>query len=119
MIVSGLPLLALRQAQREQFVTRRSGRTPKVPDRDRRQQAAIVLSQLDQVVEQIAAVRAEQERAGPSAMVTAVGQGLGDPLVARKLVPARSGNELLVSSEGRVTFRVTDDLVGLRKKAVA
>jgi len=118
-IVSGLPLLALRQAEREPFVTRRSGRTPDVPDRDRRQQAAIVLSQIDEVAEQIAAVRAEHERAESSALVTATGPGLGDPLVARKLVPASSDNELLVSDEGRITFRVTDDLVGLRAKAVA
>lgn len=90
-----------------------------MPDRDRAQQAAIVLSQLDQVAEQIAAVRAEQERAESSTLVTAVGPGLGDPLVARKLVPARSENELLVTDDGRVTFRVTDDLVALRKKAVA
>lgn len=119
MIVSGLPLLALRQAKREQFVTRRSGRTPDVPDRDRAQQAAVVLSQLDHVAEQIAAARAGQSQADSSAIVTAVGQGLGNPLVARKLVPASSGNELLVSDEGRVTFRVTDDLVGLRNKVVA
>ncbi|GAA1548749.1 S8 family peptidase [Nocardioides humi] len=119
MIVGGLPLLALRPAAREQFVTRRSGRTPQVPERDRAQQAAIVLSQLDQVTEQIAAARAELERTESSALVTAVGPGLGDPLVARKLVPTRSENELLVTGEGRVTFRVTDDLVGLRNKAVA
>lgn len=119
MIVSGLPLLALRQAEREQFVTRRSGRAPRVPERDRAQQAAVVLSQLDQVAEQIAAVRAEQGRAEASALVTAVGPGLGDPLVARKLVPARSQNELLVTDDGRVTFRVSDDLVEVRNKAVA
>lgn len=119
MIVTGLPLLALRQAEREQFVSRRSGRTPRVPVRDRAQQAAIVLAQLDRVAEQIAAARAEQGRTESSALVTAVGPGLGDPLVARKLVPARSGNDLLVSDEGRVTFRVTDDLAGLRTKAIA
>lgn len=119
MIVGGLPLLALRQAEREQFVSRRSARTPKVPVRDRVQQAAIVLAQLDHVAEQIAAARAEQERTESSALVTAVGPGLGDPMVARKLVPTSSGNELLVSGEGRVTFRVTDDLAGLRTKAVA
>lgn len=119
MIVSGLPLLELRQAEREPFVTRRSGRTPKVPVRDRAQHAAIVLSQLDEVAKQIAVVRAEQERAEASALVTAAGPGLGDPLVARKLVPASSENELLVSGEGRITFRVTDDLAGLRAKAVA
>ena len=84
-----------------------------------RQQAAIVLSQIDEVAEQIAVVRAEQEQAESSALVTASGPGLGDPLVARKLVPASSENELLVSDDGRITFRVTDDLVGLRAKAVA
>lgn len=119
MIVSGLPLLALRQAEREQFVTRRSGRTSEVPVRNRAQQAAIVLSQIDDVAEQIAVVRAERERAESPALVTAAGPGLGDPLVARKLVPARSENELLVSDEDRITFRVTDDLVGLRAKAMA
>lgn len=51
--------------------------------------------------------------------MTAEGPGLGDPLVARKLVPASSDNELLVSDDGRITFRVTDDLRGLRAKAVA
>ena len=40
-------------------------------------------------------------------------------MVARKLVPASSDNELLVSDDGRITFRVTDDLRGLRAKAVA
>ena len=39
--------------------------------------------------------------------------------MARTLVPARSENELLVTDEGRVTFRVTDDLVALRNKVVA
>lgn len=79
----------------------------------------MVLSQIDGLTNQIAAVRAEQERVERSAIVTAVGQGLGDPLVARKLVPVTSENELLVSDEGRVTFRVTDDLVGLREKVLA
>lgn len=64
MIVGGLSLLALRQVEREQFVTRRSGRTSKVPDRDRRQQAAIVLSRIDEVADQIAAIRAEQSGPG-------------------------------------------------------
>lgn len=119
MIVSGLSILALRQAEREQFVTRRSARTPEVPDRDRRQQAAIVLAQLDTVAEQVAAVRRERESTETAAIVTALGPGLGDPMVARKLVSASSENELLVSDEGRVTFRVTDDLAGLRNKVLA
>ena len=119
MIVSGLPHLALRQAEREQFATRRTGRSPKVPDRDRGQQAAIVLAQLDTVAEQIAAARREQPHAEPSAIVTALGPGLGDPTVARQVVTGAHGNELLVTDEGRVTFRVTDDLAGLRTKTLA
>lgn len=118
-MIDGLPLLPLRKVERERFVSRRSARTPEVPVRDRAQQAAIVLAKLDLVAEQIAAARAEQKRTESSALVTVVGPGLGDPLVARKLVPARSGNELLVSDQGRVTFRVTDDLAGLRAKAIA
>ena len=91
-----------------------------MPDRDRRrQQAAIVLSRIDDLADQIAAIRAEHERAGSSALVTAEGPELGDPLVARKLVPASSDNELLVSDDGRITFRVTRRPQGLRAKAVA
>lgn len=119
MIVTGLPLLALRQAERERFVTRRAGRGPKVPDRDRGQQAAAVLAQVDVVAEQIAAIRHDYGRAEPSAVVTARGPGLGDPSLARQLITASPGAELLVSDEGRVTFRVEDDLGRLRKKAVA
>ncbi|WP_413450471.1 S8 family serine peptidase [Georgenia phoenicis] len=119
MIVSDLPLLALRQAKREQFVTRRSARSPEVPHRDRRQQAAIVLAQIDAVTQQIAEVRHERPDTETSAIVTAVGPGLGDPMVSRKLVSSSSGSELLVSDDGRVTFRVTDNLGGLRKKVLA
>lgn len=118
-IVGDLPLLALRQAERESFVTRRSGRRPKVPVRDRGQQAAAVLAQIDVAAEQIAAIRHEYERADSSALVTARGAGLGDSLVARQLTSASPGAELLLSDEGRVTFRVEDDLAALRRKAVA
>ena len=118
-IVNGLPLLSLRQAERERFVTRRSARTPRVPDRDREQQGASVLAQVELVAGQIAAIQQDSQRANSTALVTAVGPGLGDPLVARKLITTDPGGELLVSDEGRVTFRVDDDLASLRAKAVA
>ncbi|WP_175559126.1 S8 family serine peptidase [Sanguibacter gelidistatuariae] len=116
MIVSGLPMLSLRPADRERFVTRRSARTPKAPERDRSQHGASLLDQIDRLAEQFAAIRAEP---GSSSIVTARGAHLDDYTVSRQLAPANSGSELLVSDEGRVVFRVSDDLAGLRAKAVA
>lgn len=125
-IAHGLPLLPLRRAEQERFVTRRQARAPKPPDRDRAQQAASVLGQIDSVAAQIAARRQlRSTQSNPSepspapALVTALGPHLDDAAVARQLVPDSSSNKLLVSDEGRVVFRVSDDLSALRLKAVA
>ena len=85
MIRTGLPLLPLRSAEPERFVTRRSARTPEVPDRDRREHAATLLDQVDRVAEQIAAIRAG---AGPeaAAILTALGPSLDDPAIAQPSV---------------------------------
>ena len=119
MIVSGLPLLPLRPAEPEKFVTRRSARTPRVPDRDRRQHAAAVLDGVDRVAEQIAAIHSKYQRTETGAIVTALGPHLDDPQIAPQLVTASRGSDLLVSDEDRVVFRVEDGLAGLRNKAVA
>jgi len=118
-IIDGLPLLELRRAAHERFVTRRQARTPPPPERDRAQQAAIVLTQIDQVVEQITSARAVQDSQLRTILVTAIGSNLGAPDVAPQLVSRSAGAELLVSDEGRVVFRIGDDLAGLRRKAVA
>ncbi|MGZ0148984.1 S8 family serine peptidase [Kribbella sp. WER1] len=54
-----------------------------------------------------------------AAVVTAVGPGLDDPSISSQLAPASSNAELLTSSEGRVVFRVEDNLRALRTKATA
>lgn len=118
MIRTGLPLLPLRSAEPERFVTRRSARTPEVPDRDRREHAATLLDQVDRVAEQIAAIRSDLST-GSAAILTALGPHLDDPAIARQLATASRGSDLLVSDEGRVVFRVEDDLAGLRNKTVA
>src|SRR5262249_32222796 len=41
------------------------------------------------------------------------------PTVSRRLITDSPDSQLLVSDEGRVVFRITDDLAGLRAKAVA
>ncbi|NTW39687.1 MAG: S8 family peptidase [Cellulomonadaceae bacterium] len=51
--------------------------------------------------------------------MTAVGPELDVPAVAAQLATASPGAELLVSDKGKVVFRVTDDLAGLRRKATA
>ncbi|AKS32775.1 hypothetical protein AFA91_13770 [Mycolicibacterium goodii] len=52
-------------------------------------------------------------------IVTALGQNLDDPNLSRQLITGSPGSELLVSDDGRVVFRVQDDLAGLRAKATA
>jgi hypothetical protein len=118
-IIDGLPLLSLREAGHEQFKTRRSGRTPRVPERDRGQHASVVLEQIDSVAEQISAAREVHPSVESSAIVTALGPHLDSPTVSRQLTTDSPGSELLVSDEGRVVFRLQDDLAGLRAKAVA
>lgn len=119
MIINGLPLLPLRQAGAEPFTTRRSRRQPPVPDRDRNQQAVSVLSQVDDLVNRIVAIRDELRSSDSAAIVTATGPGMDDSSVSKQLASGSPGSELLVSDEGRVVFRVEDDLVGLRSKVVA
>lgn len=118
-IINGLPVLVLRDAGREQFISRRSGRTPEVPERDRGHHASLVLEQIDSVAEQISAARETYPSMESAAIVTAVGPNLDDPAVSRQLTTDSPGSELLVSDEGRVVFRLRDDLAGLRAKAVA
>ncbi|GBG39357.1 S8 family peptidase [Mycobacterium montefiorense] len=119
MIVHGLALLSLRQAEPEPFKSRRSGRTPDAPERDRRQHAAHVLDQIDRLSQQISAAQSEYPATESGAIVTALGPNLDDPKVSRQLITGSSGSELLVSDGGRVVFRVRDELESLRAKAAA
>lgn len=112
-IRTGLPLLPLRSAEPERSVTRRSARTPEAPDRDRREHAATPLDQVDRVAEQIAAIRSDLST-GSAAILTALGPHLDDPAIARQSCHGELRDDLLVSDEGRVVFRVEDDLAGLR-----
>jgi hypothetical protein len=118
-IVNGLALLSLRQAEREPFKSRRSGRTPDAPERDRSQHASHVLEQIDSVTQQISAARSEYPATESGAIVTALGPNLDDPNVSRQIITNSPGGELLVRDDGRVVFRVQDDLAGLRAKATA
>lgn len=119
MISNDLPLLRLRQAEPERFVTRRRAMTAPPPPRDRAKHAAQILGQIDLLAQQIAAERATREQPSSSVIVSARGEELDVPTVSSQFAPARSDAELLVSDEGRVVFRVGDDLANLRKKAVA
>jgi hypothetical protein len=115
-ISEGLPLLQLRQALREQFSSVRRGRLPSPPDRDRVDHAAELLAQIDSVEQQIAATRELITNPDSAALVTATGPNVDDPTVARSLTPRGSNAELMVSDEGKVVFRIGQDLSLLRRK---
>jgi hypothetical protein len=118
-IVNGLALLSLRQPEREPFKSRRSGRTPDAPERDRSQHASRILEKIDRVSQQILAAQSEYPATESAAIVTALGPNLDDPNVSRQIITDSPGGELLVRDDGRVVFRVQDDLAGLRAKATA
>lgn len=103
----------------EPFQSRRQGRTPDAPERNRNQHASHVLEQIDRVSQQISAAKAEYPSDESGAIVTALGPNLDDPNVSRQIITDSPGGELLVSDQGRVVFRVEDDLAGLRAKATA
>jgi hypothetical protein len=118
-IINGLPVLPLRQAGPEPFMSRRSARTPEAPKRDRSQHASHVLEQIDGVYQQMSAAQAEYSAMESASIVTALGPSLDDPNVSRQLITGSPGGELLVSDAGRVVFRLEDGLAGLRAKAIA
>lgn len=119
MIIHGLPLLELRSAGRERFRTRRQARLPAPPDRDRAQHAAAVLGQIDQVRGLITSERESTARPQAPTLLAAEGPSIDVTDVATQLTSGSPGAELLVSDDGRIVFRVTDDLAALRVKAAA
>ncbi len=116
MITEGLPLLQLRQAQRERFRTVRRGGLPNPPDRNRLEHAAELLAQIDAVEQRIADSRELITDPSAAALVTASGPKVDDPNVAKALTPRGSDAELMVSDDGMVVFRVGQDLSLLRRK---
>lgn len=116
MITEGLPLLELRQAQRERFSTVRRGRLPRPPDRDRLRHSADLLAQIAAAEQRIAEYRVLTTDPSAAALVTASGPNIDDFSVAKALTPRGSGAELMVSDDGKVVFRVGQDLSLLRRK---
>jgi hypothetical protein len=115
-IVNGLPLLALQSPLQELFVTRRRAMTPPPPARNRAQHAANLNQQIDAVAAEIVKIRETRDTLGEGAIVAATGAELDAPDVAKQFRTTSAGTELLASDEGRVVFRVTDNLAGLRTR---
>ncbi|MDC8974651.1 S8 family serine peptidase [Mycobacterium marinum] len=78
-----------------------------------------MLEQIDNVSQQISEARLDYPAMESAAIVTALGPNLDDPNVSRQIITNSPGGELLVSDDGRVVFRLQDDLAGLRAKASA
>ena len=78
--------------------------------------AADLLAQIDRVEQEITASRELVTNQDAAALVTATGPNIDDPTVARSLTPRGSDAELMVSDEGKVVFRIGQDLSLLRRK---
>lgn len=116
-IVDGLPLLGLRQARQERYRRPGGGSTPPRPERERGQHASLVLQQIDEVVREIEAIRTARSEPLTATIMTANGPDIELPTVASGFVGRNRRADLLLIDTGKVVFRVTDDLAGLRTKA--
>src|SRR4051812_19999865 len=99
-IEEGLPLLRLQESRQERFVTRRSGRTPAPPSRDRTAHAAAIMDQIDQVERRLEGLRRDAGVDEPTqALVAASGPHVDEPSVAKSLAPTGSGLELVSTGD--------------------